>query len=242
LDIQSPWNDSHTPVNHPDHKTQVIFSPRGSLEALENYATIMSKAKSSVFLTAAFGVSTQLAEKFFVEKGYLRYLLLESKGRGRSIDYVNKIAENEYNRIALGSIIESNKLENWHEENLTNLNSHVRYIHTKYMLVDPLSDNPVTITGSANFSEASTISNDENMLIIRGNKRVADIYLGEYMRLFKHFYFRHKINQDKYKNRSTGDAKPVKKYLKSTDYWTKKYYVKNSVREKERLLFNGKRN
>ncbi len=233
-----PWNDLHTPVSSHDHNTQVIFSPRGNLEALENYATIMSKAKSSVFLTAAFGVSTQLAEKFFEEKGYLRYLLLESKGRGRSIGYVNKIAKNEYNRIALGAIIESNELENWHKENLTNLNRHVRYIHTKYMLVDPLSNNPVTITGSANFSEASTKSNDENMLIIRGNKRVADIYLGEYMRLFKHFYFRHKINQDKYT--STGDAKPRKKYLKPSDYWAKKYYVKNSVREKERLLFNGK--
>jgi phosphatidylserine/phosphatidylglycerophosphate/cardiolipin synthase-like enzyme len=201
----------------------------------------MSKAKSSVFLTAAFGVSTQFAEIFFKEKGYLRYLLLESKGRGRSVGYVNKISENEYNRIALGAIIESNNLENWHKENLTNLNRHVRYIHTKYMLVDPLSDNPITITGSANFSEASTKSNDENMLIIRGNKRVADIYIGEYMRLFKHFYFRNKINQEKYKKASTGDGKPRKKYLKSTDYWTKKYYVKNSVREKERLLFNGKR-
>lgn len=239
--IFRPWNDSHTPVNNPGHKTQMIFSPRGSLEALENYAAIMNKAKSSVFLTAAFGVSTQFAEIFFKEKGYLRYLLLESKGRGRSVDYVNKISENEYNRIALGAIIESNELENWHKENLTNLNVHVRYIHTKYMLVDPLSDRPITITGSANFSEASTKSNDENMLIIRGNKRVADIYIGEYMRLFKHFYFRNKINQAKYKNVSTGDGKPRKKYLKSTDYWTKKYYVKNSVREKERLLFNGKR-
>jgi hypothetical protein len=28
------------------------------------------------------------------------------------------------------------------------------------------------------------------MLIIRGDTRVADIYLGEFMRLFNHFYFR----------------------------------------------------
>lgn len=58
------------------------------------------------------------------------------------------------------------------------------------MLVDPLSDDPIVITGSANFSKASTDSNDENMLLICGNTRVADIYLGEYMRLWNHYAFR----------------------------------------------------
>jgi hypothetical protein len=60
------------------------------------------------------------------------------------------------------------------------------------MLLDPLSDDPIVITGSANFSEASTTANDENMLVIRCDSRVADIYLGEFMRLFTHFRFRGK--------------------------------------------------
>ncbi len=33
-------------------------------------------------------------------------------------------------------------------------------------------------------------SNDENMLIIRGDQRVADIYLTEFNRLFNHYSFR----------------------------------------------------
>ena len=61
------------------------------------------------------------------------------------------------------------------------------------MLADPLSDNPVVVTGSANFSEASTETNDENMLVIEDNKRVADIYLGEYMRLYSHYAFREAV-------------------------------------------------
>ena len=47
-----------------------------------------------------------------------------------------------------------------------------------------LSDDPIVVTGSANFSEASTNDNDENMLIIRGDERVADIYFTEFNRLF----------------------------------------------------------
>ena len=40
------------------------------------------------------------------------------------------------------------------------------------MLVDPLSDNPIVVAGSANFSDASTKQNDENMIVVVGNKKV----------------------------------------------------------------------
>jgi phosphatidylserine/phosphatidylglycerophosphate/cardiolipin synthase-like enzyme len=56
--------------------------------------------------------------------------------------------------------------------------------------MDPLGDDPIVVTGSANFSDASTKDNDENMLIIRGDRRVADIYFTEFQRLFNHYYFR----------------------------------------------------
>ena len=70
------------------------------------------------------------------------------------------------------------------------LNQHVTYIHSKFLLMDPLGDDPIVVTGSANFSDASTNGNDENMLIIRGDRRVADIYFTEFNRLFNHYYFR----------------------------------------------------
>ena len=68
--------------------------------------------------------------------------------------------------------------------------AHVKCIHTKYMLVDPLGKAPVVVTGSANFSEASTCTNNENMIVIRNDQRVADIYLGEFMRMYSHYAFR----------------------------------------------------
>jgi len=37
------------------------------------------------------------------------------------------------------------------------------------------------VTGSANFSAASTNANEENMMVIRNSTRIADIYLGEFM-------------------------------------------------------------
>jgi phosphatidylserine/phosphatidylglycerophosphate/cardiolipin synthase-like enzyme len=94
------------------------------------------------------------------------------------------------NRFAVGSRISTNRFDRWVKEVLTGLNQHVQYVHTKFMVIDPLGDDPIVVTGSANFSESSTTGNDENMLVIRGNSRVADIYLGEYMRLWNHYAFR----------------------------------------------------
>ena len=70
------------------------------------------------------------------------------------------------------------------------LNQHVTYIHLKFILHDPLGPDPIVVTGSANFSEASTIENDENMILIRGDRRVADIYFTEFNRLWGHYYYR----------------------------------------------------
>src|SRR5262249_25600574 len=104
----------------------------------------------------------------------------------------------------------------------------------------------IVISGSANFSENSTTDNDENMLVVRGDTRLADIYVGEFMRLFTHFRFRGKT---KTKNTelapgpdnpgSNAGAGPRPLYLRNDDSWARRFYVQGSPREKERLLFRA---
>jgi phosphatidylserine/phosphatidylglycerophosphate/cardiolipin synthase-like enzyme len=89
------------------------------------------------------------------------------------------------------------------------------------MLIDPLSENPITVSGSANFSHASTDKNNENMLVIRGNTRVADIYLGEFMRLHSHYAFREAVAKDFNKGK---DWKP--QFLIPSDKWQQQGYFK----------------
>ena len=110
---------------------------------------------------------------------------------------------------------------------MTGLNTNVRYVHNKFMLIDPLSDDPTVVAGSANFSEASTNKNDENMVITRGNTRVADIYLGEFMRLYTHHAFRESL---KWRDR---DEPP--KPLRTDDWW--RDYFGNTERSVRRAFF-----
>lgn len=233
LDEIRPWNDENFPVPDgfpPKNSTTTIFSPRSSLDALKWYGELMDKAETAVFLTAAFGVNDMFQEILAKPRDYLRYLLLESKDKK-----IDKLATVKYNNVAVGNVLEKNEFNSWMKEQLTGLNDHVKFIHTKYMLINPLSDDPIVISGSANFSDASTRRNDENMLIIRGDTRVADIYLGEFMRLFNHFKFREFANKKKSVSTVGADGD----FLTPNDSWRLPYYKADSIKAKERQYFAG---
>ena len=231
----------------PEGKIGTVFSPRHGNKALQWYAKLMDRASSSVFLTAAFGVSKELQAVFGEDKTYLRYLMLDNRNgkidtiaRGIEADPDNQVVAGAY----IGEEEDGNGWRQWVEEALTGLNHYVQFIHTKYMLIDPLSDDPIVITGSANFSDPSTSENDENMLVIRGDTRVADVYLGEFMRLFSHFRMRGRVNAAEDKLIPAADIEPEqaareRKALKEDSSWASHAYVPDSPEEKERLLFSG---
>jgi phosphatidylserine/phosphatidylglycerophosphate/cardiolipin synthase-like enzyme len=115
---------------------------------------------------------------------------------------------------------------------LSGLNRHAHYIHTKYMLVDPLGEDPIIVSGSANFSEASTRGNDENMLVIRGDTTVADIYLTEFFRLWNHHAFR------EWASKQDDASTATLRHLDPDDSWRGKYYD-DTPRARQRMLFAG---
>lgn len=229
------WNSSEMPDPAgpcAPNTIMPLFSPRETLNALKWYAEKMDEAKEMVCLTAAFGVHEFLKDVLSKKKDCSRYVILDKKGK----DY-NALCRVPNVQVAVGSHLAQDTLYRWAREKITNYNVHVRYVHTKFMLLDPLSDDPITIEGSANFSDASTKNNDENSLVISGDKRVADIYLGEFMRLFNHFYFRYVVQNQKAK---TGSEEKQRSYLKPDDSWVKKYYQKGSKSERERIMFGRK--
>jgi phosphatidylserine/phosphatidylglycerophosphate/cardiolipin synthase-like enzyme len=98
-----------------------------------------------------------------------------------------------------------------------------------------LSKDPLICTGSANFSENSLTSNDENMILIRGSTRVADIYMTEFDRLFRHFYFRDVANEVAMKRKE--GARPEKVFLDEDDKWTDSYFTPGGFKTRRREMF-----
>ena len=136
--------------------------------------------------------------------------------------------------IAVGAKLEAGDLENFIGENLTGFNKN-QYIHDKFMLVDPLGDDPIVVTGTANFSGASQHANDENMVVIRGNTRVADIYFGEFMRMFDHLYSRYIVGKMKQAGTSDPDAGFLKEHAQE---WVPQHFKKGR-KDLRRRYFMG---
>ena len=228
-----PWTETHfeTPKLLPLQGTSAVFSPRTTLDMLKWYAARMDAASTAVFLTAAFGVNDLFAAVLARKKPYLRYVLLETNDKKN----MNSLNRHILNQVAVANILPRNEFEIWLREQLTGLNAHVKYVHTKYMLIDPLGDDPLVITGSGNFSDASVRKNDENMLLIRGDRRVADLYLSEFMRLFNHFQFRGLARA-----RAATGPETARSFLVPNDSWMNRYYQPGSPSYLERCYFSGR--
>jgi hypothetical protein len=74
-------------------------------------------------------------------------------------------------------------------------------IHSKIILIDPFSDNPVLITGSHNMGGKASKSNDDNLNIIRGNKELARAYAIHMTAVYHHYRWRF------YRQADTGQPK-----------------------------------
>lgn len=226
-----------------------IFSPRPKAELLGWYGDRIEDAAGSVMFTAAFGVTEKLVPSLAEDCDYLRFILMEKPA---SETLKSQLTEHRDCVIAYGAVlgemytwkdgkpvarrrIKDFELDKWYleEEHFRKANDgFVFFIHTKFLLIDPLSDDPLVCSGSANFSPDSLLQNDENMLLVRGDTRIADIYLTEFDRIFRHFYFRDVANEIEAKGSKAKGA-----FLDETDVWTNSYFKPNAFKTRRREMF-----
>jgi phosphatidylserine/phosphatidylglycerophosphate/cardiolipin synthase-like enzyme len=234
-----PWN----------RETVSVFSPRGTdLDALDWYVDIAGAGKKALLMTFAFGMHPKFQQVYDQNDGVLRMALMEGTTRSpttakKDAQDIRKLRKQPNVVVALGNRIVTNSFDRWLEEmpQVSSDKIHIHWIHTKYMLVDPLSSAPIVVSGSANFSDASTDTNDENMLVIRGNKRVADIYFGEYLRLYNHYAFREAVKRDLDRKKAGLATEWKPGPLDTDDAWMQDYFDANdsSARCLRRQYFAG---
>jgi phosphatidylserine/phosphatidylglycerophosphate/cardiolipin synthase-like enzyme len=239
---EKDWMDDHNPAPPDPWSADLVevFSPHRGLKVLEWYAAIAASASKGLFMTFAFGMHKDFQQVYEQRDGVLRFALMEKEDNGSGLAQgkkdISRIRRLPNVVVAVGNNIVTNSFDRWlGERQALTKEANVRYVHTKYMLVDPLADEPVVVSGSANFSEASTNTNNENMLVIRGDTRVADIYLGEFMRLHSHYAFREAVKIAKEKGET--DWQPSR--LVPDDTWQRDYFKAGHPRALRRTYFAG---
>ncbi|HEV8539047.1 MAG TPA: phospholipase D-like domain-containing protein [Bacteroidota bacterium] len=224
-----------TPVgNPPANSIGALFSPRDG-GTLQWYADRMAKSKEIVCFTVAFTLAEVFEPFLEADNNVLRFVL--SDKRLKQGDLITRDRDVVY---AAGAKFGKNSLPHFLEEKLTDLN-HNLYIHDKFMLIDPLGDDPTVITGSANFSPTSQISNDENMLVIRSDRRVADVYFGEFMRIFDHLYARYLARKFEEANKKKGKkaVKGSSGYLRPDSSWVDDHFGAGPKSRRRRYFHGG---
>jgi len=71
------------------------------------------------------------------------------------------------------------------------LNAGFAIIHDKVMVIDPFSEDCVVVTGSHNLGHKASYDNDENLVIVKGNKKLALAYTTHILDVYDHFSFRY---------------------------------------------------
>jgi len=105
-------------------------------------------------------------------------------------------------------------------------------IHDKIVVIDPFQDDCCVITGSHNLGYKASYSNDENLVILRGNGRVTEAYAAHILDVVNHYNWRYKLVKD---------AKAGKKSsftdLANDDLWQDKYFEGSFLASRDRFFF-----
>jgi phosphatidylserine/phosphatidylglycerophosphate/cardiolipin synthase-like enzyme len=63
-------------------------------------------------------------------------------------------------------------------------------IHSKVLIIDPFTNDPTLVTGSHNFSNSASQNNDENFIVIRGDRALAQAYAVNAESAWRHYAHR----------------------------------------------------
>ncbi len=108
-------------------------------------------------------------------------------------------------------------------------------IHDKVLVIDPFSDDSVVVTGSHNLGYKASYMNDENMLIIRDNARIAEAYTAHVLDVVNHFRWRYKL-QDLCKKGRLDEAWGD---LADDASWQDDYFAKNLLKSRDRFFLDS---
>ncbi|MCA6218100.1 hypothetical protein KGA65_16315 [Ideonella sp. B7] len=196
------WAEAENALPPADDGDEIlpIFSPHRGAAVLKWWIQL-ADAGAPLFMTFPFGIVKDFRPVFDQSDGVLRFALLDkyvnggdAASRAEAIADIERIRRHPNIGMALGNHIYVDWIDGWRKER-SPIGTNVNWVHTKFMLIDPLGKTPITLAGSANFSLASVSDNDENMLLIRGDTRVADVFFGEFMRVFAHHRFRESVKR-----------------------------------------------
>lgn len=225
---------------------KTFFSPISQKDILISATELIKSATSMILISAPFGLDKTMIKA-----------LAENSDEIIEYGVVNSTAKRKIEKLRHKNtrFFPPNKMKTYMGRNWDAKAFGAHKIHTKIIIVDPYTDTPKVFFGSANFSKASCSNNDENAMLIVGNKRLAAIMTTEFMRMYDHYKARFYIDRTEKENKkikkeneallAAGQPlKPLKSipiHLSDDFSWSKTAYVPSPFSHKlqDRIVFSG---
>jgi phosphatidylserine/phosphatidylglycerophosphate/cardiolipin synthase-like enzyme len=206
----------------------VSFSPRTGKDDLQTIMDAINGAKESMILCSAFDIYEDILNTIRDQPKIVKYGLQNSSSQitGFHRDFSSSFVVPAFLKKGIeGKFKAEITARRKGEGNI--------FIHLKTIVVDFSTNDPTVITGSHNFSESASEGNDENLICIRGDTDVADVYTIEMFRLYDHYRFR--FNQKE--AASLGQSTSIKP-LAVDNSWLTDYFTPGMLEQRERILFS----
>jgi phosphatidylserine/phosphatidylglycerophosphate/cardiolipin synthase-like enzyme len=218
------WITANNPIDA-GQKLFAGFSPRTGKADLAEFINIINHADKDLLFATAFKLPEDVLDALLgaPNDSVLRYGIQNTASRITGY-HADRTAE------FTATALLSNGLEGWVKEGLRGQKGNL-LVHTKVVVTNFTTDDPVVISGSHNLSVPASNGNDENYLIMRGDTDLADRYGLEVLRFYEHYRFRYYAKKLKLK-----EVKP----LAIDDSWADEYYTVGNLKESARLRFSGR--
>jgi phosphatidylserine/phosphatidylglycerophosphate/cardiolipin synthase-like enzyme len=199
------------PIDMKDLKARVMSAKNAVLflafipgtPSIVDFAAAAQKANKDLFVRGCL-TSPDAAGNFYYD---LRGTSPPKRQKG-----VKSPAAPQDARVISANALGKDVPEGWQKELL---NAGYAVTHDKIVVIDPFADDCVVVTGSHNLGFQASYNNDENLVIIEGNKKLAMAYATHVLDVYDHFSWRWSVNQG-----TSADA-----HLKTTpDAWLQWYF------------------
>jgi hypothetical protein len=127
----------------------------------------------------------------------------------------------DYRAIPAGSVTKNDAFGAWEAE-LQKFGFAI--IHNKIVVIDPFSENCAVVTGSHNLGFRASHNNDENLVIVRGHRGLAEAYACHVLDIYDHYAWRYWLAKD---------PQDFGRPLEADDTWQERYIQGPDVKAPE---------
>ena len=150
--------------------------------SITEFAAAAQKANKNLFVRGCV-TSPDAAGNFYYD---LKGTSPPKKQKG-----VKSPAAPQDTRVISANALDKTVPEGWQKELLK---AGFAITHDKIVVIDPFADDCVVVTGSHNLGYQASYNNDENLVMIEGNKKLAMAYATHVLDVYDHFSWRWTVN------------------------------------------------